>query len=492
MVITQLHFNKRVIAFTAVLFLMAVILPVMRPITAFADPPVQPTNISPADGTTDIGLTHTFRSSAFSDPDPEPSHHASRWQVARDALFTDLAFDSGVDNQNKVTITMTSGILSYGTTYYWHVRHQDETGEWSPWSTATSFTTIATLKPNQPSNVSPANNATDVTLTPTLSSSAFSDADAGDTHTASQWQITTTPGDYASPAYDSGVTTSFKLSINVPTGRLILDTTYHWRVRHRDSYNNWSDYSVETSFTTRASVAPNRPTAASPANESVNISLEAQLSASQFADADTADTSDSHTASQWQVATDSDFTDIVFDSDVDTSNLRTVDIPEDTLTYNTIYYWRVRYRDSYDVWSQWSTAVSFTTMSARTDFTANTTEIIPGVAIIFTDTSVGNITSWTWNFGDGTPVVVWDVDSRPAPGMLLHTYSSAGNYTVTLTTNGPDGEIIRTKNAYISVTAASSSGLLLGLPLWTWIVIGVVILGAGIGLWWYQRQKAVL
>ncbi|GAJ16898.1 unnamed protein product, partial [marine sediment metagenome] len=38
---------------------------------------------------------------------------------------------------------------------------------------------------NQPSNVTPANNAVDVSLTPTLRSSEFSNTD--DTHEATQW-----------------------------------------------------------------------------------------------------------------------------------------------------------------------------------------------------------------------------------------------------------------------------------------------------------------
>jgi hypothetical protein len=48
--------------------------------------------------------------------------------------------------------------------------------------------------PYQPSNVSPADGATGISLTGTAQSSAFSDPDAGDTHAASQWQMTTTAG----------------------------------------------------------------------------------------------------------------------------------------------------------------------------------------------------------------------------------------------------------------------------------------------------------
>ncbi|MBC8445900.1 MAG: S8 family serine peptidase [Chloroflexi bacterium] len=105
--------------------------------------------------------------------------------------------------------------------------------------------------PNTPSNTSPADGATGISLTPTLQSSAFSDPDAGDTHAASQWQVTTTPGDYSTPIFDSGTDTLHLTSIAIPSGTLSHDTTYGWHVRHRDNHGAWSLYSAETSFTTR-------------------------------------------------------------------------------------------------------------------------------------------------------------------------------------------------------------------------------------------------
>ena len=104
--------------------------------------------------------------------------------------------------------------------------------------------------PNQPSNVSPTNGATGISLTPTLESSAFSDPDVGDTHAASQWQITTTSGDYSSTVYDSGTDTSNLESIAIPSETLSESTTYYWHIKHQDNRGDWSSWSVETSFTT--------------------------------------------------------------------------------------------------------------------------------------------------------------------------------------------------------------------------------------------------
>ena len=104
--------------------------------------------------------------------------------------------------------------------------------------------------PDRPVNAAPSNGATDVSLTLTLQSSAFSDPDVGEPHAASQWQITTAPGNYTSPVFDSSTDTVNLLSMTVPSGKLNGNTTYCWHVRHQDNRGAWSEYSLETSFTT--------------------------------------------------------------------------------------------------------------------------------------------------------------------------------------------------------------------------------------------------
>jgi len=57
----------------------------------------------------------------------------------------------------------------------------------------------------------------------------------------------------------------------------------------------------------------------------------------------------------------------------------------------------------------------------------------PGAAfsMSFTDTSTGNITSWSWDFGDGSTSTVQNPPD--------HTYAAQGSYTVSLTVSGPGG-----------------------------------------------------
>jgi hypothetical protein len=161
------------------------------------------------------------------------------------------------------TNTFSDGIsgLTPGTTYHFRAV---AVGDGTAYGGDMTFPTdiVPNQNPGQPSNTSPAAGATGVSLTPTLSSSAFSDPDVGDTHGASQWQMITSPWDYANPAFDSSTDTKNLTSITVPSGKLAYSTLYYWRVRHRDNHGAWSGWSLETSFTTVSSSGDTTPPAA--------------------------------------------------------------------------------------------------------------------------------------------------------------------------------------------------------------------------------------
>ena len=60
--------------------------------------------------------------------------------------------------------------------------------------------------------------------------------------------------------------------------------------------------------------------------------------------------------------------------------------------------------------------------------------------------SIGGITTWTWDFGDGTT----SNEQNPA-----HTYQNTGSYTVRLTVVGPKGSDSKTRTNYIQLTMPS-------------------------------------
>ena len=77
------------------------------------------------------------------------------------------------------------------------------------------------------------------------------------------------------------------------------------------------------------------------------------------------------------------------------------------------------------------------------NFTSSLTSGIAPLNVSLTDTSIGSPTSWSWNFGDGSNSTV----QNP-----VHTYSAAGNYTVSLTVSNAGGSNTTTKTDYITVT----------------------------------------
>ena len=88
---------------------------------------------------------------------------------------------------------------------------------------------------------------------------------------------------------------------------------------------------------------------------------------------------DEHGATQWRIATDANFSSIVYDEwyqhenwyfDVDLlAGNNMVDQEVTGLSENTTYYWQVRYRDKSLAWSEWSNANMFQTTT--TNLTAN-------------------------------------------------------------------------------------------------------------------------
>jgi PKD repeat protein len=75
------------------------------------------------------------------------------------------------------------------------------------------------------------------------------------------------------------------------------------------------------------------------------------------------------------------------------------------------------------------------------NFSAMPTADITPLAVTFTDTSLGNATSWNWEFGDG---------GTSASRNPSHTYTNVGKYTVNLTATNAYGSDTKTRWNYIA------------------------------------------
>ncbi|MCP3915233.1 MAG: PKD domain-containing protein, partial [bacterium] len=76
------------------------------------------------------------------------------------------------------------------------------------------------------------------------------------------------------------------------------------------------------------------------------------------------------------------------------------------------------------------------------EFTGSPLSGTAPLAVGFTDQSAGEVSSWSWDFGDGAT----STQQNPS-----HTYTSSGSYTVALTVTGPGGNDGETKTGYIAV-----------------------------------------
>ena len=101
--------------------------------------PEKPTNVSPADGASSLGLAPTVVGSAYAAASGGVQTGAE-FQVATNANFSNVVWDDTLSTAANGD-TVPAGTLSGGT-YYWRVRYQDASG-FGEWSNATGFTTGA-------------------------------------------------------------------------------------------------------------------------------------------------------------------------------------------------------------------------------------------------------------------------------------------------------------------------------------------------------------
>ncbi len=257
--------------------------------------PVAPTISAPSNGATQVSLTPAI---SFAATDPDSDYLRYKLQIATDVSFSQnlqtfdqTASQTGWSGQNAQTSTAyTSGstatytlqsALAGATTYYLRAYAVDPAGSnvWGSASSTVSFTTNSS--PGAPTISSPANAATNVSLTPTIQLAATDTAldwlrykiqlctDSGFTLNCQTFDETSSQTGWTgqntqtSTAYLSGTTASYTLQ----SALTVQNGTYYIRAYAKDpgGANIWSSASATVSFTTTG--IPGAPNAVSPAND---------------------------------------------------------------------------------------------------------------------------------------------------------------------------------------------------------------------------------
>lgn len=303
------------------------------------------------------GTSGTNISSIGFDPDYVWVKNASSVRAAH--LSNSTSISSG-DSMHLMNLANASNMITDLTTDAFTVGSASETN-----SSGATYRYIAWHKeptdtpPITPINSTPANNATNVNLNPTISASTYSDPET-DPHVNTQWQIDDN-ADFSSPVWTrTSGSAETSTTVNSLTGtfanelagktELTHNTKYYLQARYSDG--QWSSWSTDTYFTTNQIETPINNL---PEDGATVLTLNPILTTSNFTDAQTGHES---LSAQWQINGSSDFTTTLYDS-AEIAYSNSFAVPNAILSNLTTYFWRVRYKDSSGFWSNYSTPTKF-------------------------------------------------------------------------------------------------------------------------------------
>jgi hypothetical protein len=334
-----------------------------------------PSVTSPDNGDIGVSQNPTLTTSAFSIVGSLGTHLKTDWQIATDSGFANIVIQSLNDTTHTTSWTIPTGTLSIGTQYFVRVRYHSSDGEISSWSATTNFTTL-TISVITPSIISPGAGSLNVSLTPTLSGSAFSMTGSVATHLKTDWQIAsdaTFTNIVSQSANDALNKTSWTSSV-----QLTIGTTYYARVRYYSTDVHTSAWSAAVSFIT-VPVSVATPSITSPTNGAIGQSPALTLTASAFS---IDGSSGIHDSTDWQISPNSTFSTITLSQTATTTNKTNWPINQAGLNDSVTYYARVRYASNDGFVSNWSPTISFTvTAPSGSQLITVTSNFIPPAGV---------------------------------------------------------------------------------------------------------------
>jgi hypothetical protein len=386
--------------------------------------PNQPGNPNPINNSDGLPL-NTILSWTCTDPNSDPLTYDVRFGTSSTPPIV---------SHNQTITTYNPGPLSYGTTYYWRIIAWDlNSGPRA--GPLWQFTTNS--RPNPPSNPNPANNSINISTTTNLIWTG-GDPDSGDTVTYDVYLgLTSTP---------TIVSHNQSAILYNPPVDLFNFTLYYWKIV------SWDNHGANRSgplwhFTTGGPInhPPNKPNNPSPANGSINIPLNADLS--------------------W-LGGDPDGDNVTYDVYFGTTNPPPLKSHNQTalvydpgpLTSLTTYYWRIKAWDDLDasiVGPLWH----FKTVNVPPNVPSN-----PSPQNCSTQIAINTDLSWTGGDPDGDPVT-YDVYFGSSPSSLTKIKSNISGTTCFVS------NLVYSQKYYWRVRAWDNHGHNTTGPLWSFTTI---------------------
>ncbi len=187
--------------------------------------------------------------------------------------------------------------------------------------------------------------------------------------------------------------------------------------RSRDKAGNYSSIASNSVTYIPPNTPPSTPSNISPASGLIGVSLTPTLQATAFHDPDCL--GDTHAASQWQVL-NSGGAIVVADSGTDPANKVNWIVPAGKLFYGSNYQWRVRYQDSRNGWSSYSTPTTFITLGPLLSGTKQGANIV----LQWPTNAPGFMLQWSTNLA----AMVWS-NATPSPVIVNGQYAVTNNMT---------------------------------------------------------------
>lgn len=309
-----------------------------------------PNITAPFNGSETYSTSMSFTSSDFLVVQGTDIHVNSDWELATDSNFANIVHSETLSTVHKISWSVSN--LTNGTQYFARVRYRGATFGQTAWSPVVVFT-VKSIAIQTPTILVPVNNAVNRPVPLTITASSFNVNGGADAHNSSDWQISTNVN-FSSIAKEVTGNTTFKTEWAVED--LAANTAYYVRVRYKGDNLPYSGWSLPSKFTT-ASASVNKPTITHPTNGSTNNAQPLTATSSSFAVTGGTDT---HASSNWQVATDSNFNNIILNNLGDQINKISWTVT--SLLPNTLYYLRVQHVGANYNSSDWSNVISFRTL----------------------------------------------------------------------------------------------------------------------------------